>query len=105
MTDDSFIRAFQPGSVQEEIPDRPGVANLIEALNVRRNAIIGFAMSALFTALVYAYRVVFIGEMQGQAGTPLSFLALAVVLALTLGALFTAVLTLFSARKLARGLD
>ncbi|SIR56990.1 hypothetical protein SAMN05421858_2874 [Haladaptatus litoreus] len=91
--------------MQEEIPDRPGVANLIEALNLRRNAIIGFALSALFTTLVYAYRVVFIGEVQGQAGTPVSFLALAVVLALTLGALITAVLTFVSARNLARDLD
>ncbi|WP_049969162.1 DUF7536 family protein [Haladaptatus cibarius] len=91
--------------MQEEIPDRPGVANLIEALNLRRNAIIGFALSALFTVLVYAYRVMFIGEVRGQAGTPLSFLALAVVLALTLGALVTAALTLISVRNLARDLD
>ncbi|WP_435155997.1 DUF7536 family protein [Haladaptatus sp. DFWS20] len=91
--------------MQDEIPERPATANLIEALNVRRNAMIGFAISFVFTVLVYVYRVVLIGEVPGQAGTPVAFLALGFVLALTLGALFTTLLTLVSARQLARDLD
>lgn len=91
--------------MQEEIPERPATANLIEALNVRRNAMIGFAISFVFTVLVYVYRVVLIGEVPGQAGTPVAFLALGFVLVLTLGALFTTILTLVSARRLARDLD
>ncbi len=91
--------------MQDGIPERPATANLIEALNVRRNAMIGFAASIVFTALVYVYRVVLIGEVPGQAGTPAAFLALGFVLALTLGAFFTALLTLVSARRLASDLD
>ncbi|WP_266079464.1 DUF7536 family protein [Haladaptatus caseinilyticus] len=91
--------------MQEQIPERPATANLIEALNVRRNAMVGFALSIVFTVLVYFYRVVFIGEVPGQAGTPVAFLALGFVLAITLGALFTTLLTLLSARRLARDLD
>ena len=91
--------------MQEEIPERPATANLIEALNVRRNAMVGFTVSVLFTVVVYFYRVVFIGNVPGQAGTPVAFLALGIVLALTLGAFFTALLTLVSARKLARDFD
>ncbi|WP_458207425.1 DUF7536 family protein [Haladaptatus sp. NG-SE-30] len=91
--------------MQKDIPERPATANLIRALKVRRNAIIGFTVSLLFTALVYVYRVVMIGEVTGQAGTPVTYLALGFVLALTLGALLTTVLTLFSARRLARDID
>ncbi|GKZ14851.1 hypothetical protein BG842_15735 [Haladaptatus sp. W1] len=91
--------------MQEEIPERPPTSNLIEALNVRRNAAFGFTMSIVFTALVYVYRVVLVGHVRGQAGTPTAYLALGFVLAFTLGALLTAALTLVSARRLARDLD
>jgi hypothetical protein len=91
--------------VQEETPERPATAKLIEALNVRRNAAVGFAVSIALTAIVYVYRVVLIGEVAGQAGTPVYYLALGFVLAVSLGALLTAVLTFVSARRLARDLD
>ncbi|WP_458186478.1 DUF7536 family protein [Haladaptatus sp. NG-WS-4] len=91
--------------MQEDIPERPATANLIRALHVRRNAMVGFALSLLFTAVVYVYRVVLVGEVPGQAGTPVYYLALGFVLMLTLGALLTAVLTLLSARRLARDVD
>ncbi|WP_227352991.1 DUF7536 family protein [Haladaptatus salinisoli] len=91
--------------MQEEIPERPATAKLIEALNVRRNAAIGFAVSIALTVLVYVYRVVIVGEVPGQAGTPVYYLALGFVLAISLGALLTAVLTFVSARRIARELD
>ncbi|MFH5800311.1 hypothetical protein [Haladaptatus sp. CMAA 1911] len=105
MTDAPFIRPYQPASVQEEIPERPPGSNLIEALNVRRNAAFGFSMSIVFTALVYVYRVVLVGHVRGQVGTPVAYLALGFVLAFSLGALLTAVFTLVSARRLANDLD
>jgi hypothetical protein len=90
--------------VSESVPERPR-ANLVAALNVRRNAAIGFGVGALVAALLYAYRVGVVGSVQGQAGTPLSFLALAFVLALALGALVTALLTVVTALGLARDLE
>lgn len=91
--------------MQEEIPERSATANLIEALNVRRNAAVGFAVSIALTAIVYVYRVIIVGEVAGQAGTPVYYLALGFVLTITLGALLTAVLTFVSAGRLARDLD
>lgn len=91
--------------MQGEIPERPPTSNLVEALNLRRNAAFGFTLSIVFTALVYVYRVVLVGHVTGQAGTPTAYLALGFVLAFSLGALLTTVFTLVSARRLARNLD
>ena len=91
--------------MERDVPDRPPASNLVEALDVRRNATVGFAVGVGAAVLLYAYRVGVVGSVRGQVGGPLTFLALGVVLALTLGALVTAVLVALSARRLAREVD
>jgi len=105
VTDAPFTRPHQASRVQRDIPDRPPTGGLVEALNVRRNAAVGFAVGVVVAALLYGYRVGVVGQVRGQAGGPLHFLALAFVLAFALGALVTTVLTLASARHLVRDLD
>lgn len=68
------------------------------ALNVRRNAIAGFAFALAVTLAVFGFFVVIPGAARARG----YYVALAFVLALSLGGLATAVLTLFSAIRLAR---
>lgn len=82
------------------MPERPR-ANFVAALNVRRNAVRGFAFSLVFTAAVLAVFVVLPGTRQPFP----YYAALAFVLVTSLGALATAVLTLVSAYRLAKAED
>lgn len=68
------------------------------ALNVRRNAIAGFGFALAVTGGVFGFFVV----IPGVSRSPAYYVALAFVLALSLGGLATTVLTLFSAIRLAR---
>jgi hypothetical protein len=72
-------------------------ARLLATLEVRRNAIRGFAASAALTIGVVLFFVVIPGSVHP---TPY-YLALAFVLATSLGALVTAVLTARTAARLA----
>jgi hypothetical protein len=82
-------------------PDRPGVANLVAALNVRRNAAIGFTSGILFTVfVVYVYVVV-----PDRPYSLALWATLGFVLAVGLGLLLTAILTLRSALHRARELE
>ena len=86
--------------MSESVPERPR-ANFVAALNVRQNAIRGFAFALLATAGVLAFFVFVPG-----ANRPiLYYLGLGFVLATSLGALATTVLTLVSAYRLAQELD
>jgi len=86
------VRRFQPDVALMRLP---------------MTLLIGAAVAGVFVvaALLYGYRVGVVGQVRGQAGGPLHFLALAFVLAFALGALVTTVLTLASARHLVRDLD
>ncbi|WP_170977410.1 DUF7536 family protein [Halorussus salinisoli] len=86
--------------MSENVPERPR-ANFVAALNVRRNAIRGFAFSLFVTAAVL---VLFVFLPGARRPTPYYF-ALAFVLVTSLGALATTVLTLISAYRLARETD
>jgi hypothetical protein len=86
--------------VSESVPDRPR-ANFVAALNVRRNAIRGFAFALLVTAAVLA---LFVFQPGTRQPTPY-YLGLAFVLVTSLGALATTVLTLASAYRLAKEED
>jgi len=86
--------------VSETVPERPR-ANFLAALNVRRNAVRGFSFGLLVTAGVMALFVFLPGT---RRATPY-YLALGFVLALSLGALATTVLTLLSAYRLAKETD
>jgi fucose permease len=82
-------------------PDRPGgAAALIEALNVRRNAVRGFVFGFVFTVAVFTFFVV----VPGVSRSPVYYVALAFVLATGLGALVTAALVLWDAYRLSKTL-
>jgi hypothetical protein len=84
-----------------EPPGRPGVANLVAALNVRRNAAVGFGVGVAFTLFV-VYVYVIVPDRPYSLGL---WLTLGFVLAVGTGLLLTAVLTLVSAVRTARELD
>lgn len=75
-----------------------GRAALVRALHVRRNAKIGVGFGVLAALAVFAFFVV----IPGTYRSALFYVALAFVLAVSLGGLATAVLTLGSAIRLAR---
>lgn len=86
--------------MSESVPDRPR-ANFVAALNVRRNAIRGFAFALLATTAVLVLFVF----LPGTRRPVLYYLGLGFVLATSLGALATTVLTLVSAYRLAQETD
>ena len=95
--DDAFSRA----RLTQGVPDRRSTAAIAEALDLRRNAAIGFGAGVLVAALAFAFRV---GELAGPTadtrGSPVLFLMLAFVLAVTVGTLVTAALSLRAATRL-----
>ncbi|WP_168216153.1 DUF7536 family protein [Halorussus halobius] len=86
--------------MSERVPERPR-ANFVAALHVRRNAVRGFGVALLVTAGVLALFVFLPGT---RRATPY-YLALGFVLATSLGALATTLLTLLSAYRLAKETD
>ena len=102
-TDGIFaLVALSPAVTQ----DRSGPARLIEALSVVRNAKIGFGVGVSLAAVMYVYRVAELGgPVPATRGSPALFLMLAVVLAVSAGALVTVALTLRSAIRLAREME
>jgi hypothetical protein len=86
---------------QANVPERPGVANLIDALNVRRNAAVGFGLGILFTLfIVYVYVI-----LPDRAYSLGLWATLGFVLAVGTGLLLSAVFTLGSAFRRARELE
>lgn len=82
-------------------PDRPGVANVVAALNVRRNAAVGFGLGVAFTLfIVYVYVIVPDRPFSLALWATLGF-----VLAVGTGLLLTAILTVGSAIRRARELE
>lgn len=77
---------------------RPGVARFVEALDVARNAKVGFAVGLALAAFLTA------GAVTGPPGRypQVAYLALGFVLAVAVGLLVTLLLTLVSAYRLAR---
>ena len=79
------------------MPERPGVANVVEVLSVRQQAKRGFAGGVAFAVLVYVAFVIVPG-----AGSPALFVPLGFVLAFASGALLTAALVAVAAYRLTR---
>lgn len=75
-----------------------GRAAFVRALNVRRNTRVGFAFGTLVAVAVFVFFVVIPGTYRSAA----LYVALGFVLAISLGGLVTALLTLVSAVRLAR---
>lgn len=88
--------------MSDGVPDRPPRARLVEALEVRRNAKRGFAVGVLFAVAVYVFFVAVPGT---HTWSPLLYVALAFVVAVSTGLLVTAVLTALTARRLAREIN
>jgi hypothetical protein len=80
------------------MPERPGVANAVAALNVRRNAAIGFGIGIALAIFLLVYLVYIPGTTQPA---PL-YLALGFVLAFGVGVLVTVVLVAISAYRRAQ---
>jgi len=76
---------------------------VVEALDVVRHAKVGFAVGFLVAIAAYLYRVLgLLGPVRDTRGSPLLFLLLAFVLAVSLGLLVTMLLVARSAIRLAR---
>ena len=88
------------------MPDANRTRELVDVLDVRRNAAIGFGSGVVLAVVAYAFRV---GELAGPSadtrGSPGLFLLLAFVLATSVGLLVTAALTVRTAVRLARRSD
>ena len=88
------------------VPDAARTRELARALDVRRNARLGFGSGVVLAIVAYAFRV---GELAGPTadtrGSPALFLLLAFVLAVSVGMLVTAALTVRTALTLARQSD
>lgn len=80
--------------------DRSGTTAFVSALRVRRNAIVGFGIGAIFATLVFARYAYLPDRRYGLA----YWLGLAVVLAVGVGLLLTVCLTLVRTYRLARRL-
>ena len=81
-------------------PERPPIANLLEALEFRRNAILSIVAGTLFTAAVFLFFVIIPGTNQ-QLGY---LLALAFTLATTVAGAIFLVLMAYAAFSLSREL-
>ena len=86
--------------MSERVPERPR-ANFVAALDVRTNAVRGFAFAFLFTLAVMLVFVV----LPGTRRPSVYYVGLGFVLATALGALATTALTLLSAYRLAQETD
>lgn len=82
-------------------PERSGKVAFVRALNVRRNAALGLAVGAVVAAAVF---VRFVLRPETLRPEPF-YVALAFVLAVSLGGLVATVLTIGSAVRLARADD
>ncbi|UTF53801.1 DUF7536 family protein [Natronosalvus rutilus] len=82
-------------------PDRPPTAALLEALDVKRNAVISLLVGVAFTVAVFAFFVVVPGSNQ-QSGY---LIALAFVLATTSAGTVWIALTVYAAIGLSRELS
>lgn len=82
----------------EESPERPPAAKFAEALNVTRNATVGFAVGVALALLLIVAAVTGPGGQYPAA----AYVALGFVLAVGVGLLLTVVFTLGSAYRLAK---
>jgi len=94
--------------VPDDVPDRPPMVQFMLALNVPRNAKISAVAGVAFAAVLYGFFVVAPAVLPGvpaRGRSPVLFLALAFVAAVTSALLFVTVLTLVSAVRFARADD
>jgi hypothetical protein len=99
--------ALEPGdlNVTDDAPDRPPMVQFLQTLNAGRHAKVSAAVGALFAVVIYGFfvvaPVVFPG-VPARGRSPLLFLLLAFVAAVTTAMLLVTLLTVVSAVRLAR---
>lgn len=86
-------------------PRRPPVGRLLDVLAVRRNVAVGVAVGAVLAAGLYAFRFLELFGPPPDRGSPLLFLGLAVVLAVSAAGLVATLLTVATAVRVARDVD
>lgn len=94
--------------MSDQPPERPPRARFVAALSVRRNATVGFGIGAALAVAVYAFFVVVplaVPSVPTRGLSPVLYLLLAFVVAVTTGLLVTTLLTVASAIRLSRDLD
>ncbi len=92
--------------MSRESPDGGSLGPVVAALDIKRNAKLGFGSGIGLAAVAYVVRVgELLGPVAATRGSPLLFFGLAIVLAVSAGALVTGVLTVRSAVRLAREVD
>jgi len=103
-----LIRGVQAAPVSDDVPERPPAAGLAEALDVKRNAVVGAVVGVGLAVAAYLVRVFeLLGPFAGTRQFPVLgvggwFLLLAFVLASTTALLVATLLTLVSVYRLAR---
>ncbi len=93
-------------TVTDDAPDRPPMVQFLQTLNAGRHAKVSAAVGALFAVAVYGFFVVAPAVLPGvpaRGRSPLLFLLLAFVVAVTTAMLLVTVLTLVSAVRRVRG--
>jgi len=91
--------------VPDDVPDRPPMVQFMRALNVPRNAKISAVAGVAFAAVLYGFFVVAPAVLPGvpaRGRSPLLFLTLAFVAAVTTAMLLVSALTVVSAVRFAR---
>ncbi len=79
-----------------------GPSRLLEALDVRRNTLVGFAVGIVVTVAVFTFFVVLPGA---TTRSPAYYAALAFVLAMAVGGLATVLLLAYRAYRLSKELQ
>lgn len=93
---------------ESDQPERPPAANFVAALRVRRNVLLGGISGFALAAAVYAYFVaipVLVPAIPARDRSPLLYLLLAFVVAVTAAMLVAAALTVVSAVRRVRELE
>ena len=86
--------------MSENVPDRPPKGEILRTLAVRKNAARGFSVGALLAVALF---VVFV--LPGSTFSPVYFVGLAFVVAMTSGAIVTTILVAITAYGAAQRLD
>lgn len=89
----------------DDAPEEPSLARLLDALGIRRHAVIGLAVGTVLAALTFVYRVLLVDPGAGAVSSPILFAALAFVLAVAVAAFVAIVLTAIAAVRTARRMD
>lgn len=83
----------------------PSFAVLLLELGIRRNAAVGLVLGVVVALAAYVYRIVLIDAPSGVESSPVLFGALAVTLAVSVGAFVAICLTVVAAIRRVRTID